>query len=136
MTASVTSLRAETARLAITRVDESTNDHRADVSVTLHWNGSDHTGDATGSPASANRPLLVAAATLRAIAGTGVRDFTAIEASVTRAAGSDVAMVAIDDPLADQPLIGTALIPADNVQLGFARATLDAVNRTISIELL
>lgn len=134
MTASVTSLRADTARLSISRVDESTSDHRADVSVTLHWDGTDHTGEASGSPASPNRPLLVAEATLRAIADAGIREFAAIEANVTKAAGSDVALVAVEDPLLNQPLIGTAVIPAGNVQLGFARAALDAVNRRIAAE--
>jgi hypothetical protein len=135
MTASVTSLRADTARLSISRVDESTSDHRADVSVTLHWDGADHTGDASGSPAAAHRPLLVAEATLRAISEAGIRDFTAIEAHATKAAGSEVALVAVEDPLLTQPLIGTAVIPAGNVQLGFARAALDAVNRRIASEL-
>jgi hypothetical protein len=135
MTASVTSLRAETARLSIDRVDESTSDHRADVTVTLHWDGTDHTGDASGSPAAAHRPLLVAEATLRAIAGAGIREFTAIEAHVTQAAGSEVALVAVDDPLLTQPLIGTAVIASGNYQLGFAKAALDAVNRRIATEL-
>ena len=135
MTASVTSLRADTARLSIDRVDESTSDHRADVSVTLHWDGAAHTGETSGSPASANRPLLVAEATLRAISDAGVRDFTAIEAHVTKVAGSEVALVAIEDPLLTQPLIGTAVIPAGNHQLAFAMAALDAVNRRIGTEL-
>lgn len=134
MTASVTSLRAETARLAIERVDETTSDRRADVSVTLHWDGADHTGDASGTPAAVQRPLLVAQATLRAIAGTGIRAFDAIEATVTKTAGMEVALVAVDDPLLDEPLIGTAVIPAGNLQLGFARAALDAVNRRIGTE--
>jgi hypothetical protein len=135
MTASVTSLRADTARLSIRCVDESTNDHRADVSVSLHWDGAEHTGDASGSPAAANRPLLVAEATLRAIAGAGIRQFTAIEATITKAAGSEVALVAVEDPLLTQPLIGTAVIPAGNFQLGFARAALDAVNRRLAADL-
>lgn len=135
MTASVTSLRADTARLSINRVDESTSDHRADVLVSLHWDGSDHTGEASGSPAAANRPLLVAEATLRAVAVAGIREFAAIEATVTKAAGSEVALVAVEDPLLTQPLIGTAVIPAGNYQLGFARAALDAVNRRIASEI-
>jgi len=135
MTASVTSLRADTARLAIERVDESTSDHRADVSVTLQWDGAEHTGEASGSPSAPNRPLLVAEATLRAIAGGGIREFTAIEATVTKAADADVALVAVEDPLLTQPLIGTSVIPAGNVQLGFAKAALDAVNRRIASEL-
>lgn len=134
MTASVTSLRADTARLSIDRVDESTSDHRADVTVTLRWDGADHAGEASGSPAAANRPLLVAEATLRAIAGAGVREFKAIEASVTKAAASEVALVAVEDPLLTQPLIGTAVIPAGNYQLAFAKAALDAVNRRIAAD--
>lgn len=134
MTASVTSLRADTARLAIERVDESTSDHQADVSVTLRWDGNDHTGDSTGSPAAANRPLLVAEATLRAISSTGIREFTTIEASVTQVSESEVALVAVEDPLLTEPLIGTAVITAGNVQLAFAKAALDAVNRRVATD--
>ena len=76
----------------------------------------------------------MAEASLRAIAGAGIREFTAIEASVTSAAGSEVAIVAVEDPLLEQPLIGTAVIPAGNIQLGFARAALDAVNHRLAPE--
>jgi len=51
------------------------------------------------------------------------------------AAGSEVALVAAEDPLLNQPLIGTSVIPAGNYQLGFAKAALDAVNRRITAEL-
>ena len=42
-----------------------------------------------------------------------------------------VALVSVEDPKLDQPLVGAAVMPDDNLQLGFARATLDAVNRRI-----
>ena len=131
MTASVTSLRVETPRTNIDRVDESTSPDRAEVSVTLHWDGSDHTGQASGPPTASFRALLVAHATLAALQQAGLREFYAIEAKVTETADTEVALVAIEDPTLDQPLIGTAVMPDDNFQLGFARATLDAVNRRI-----
>ncbi len=61
----------------------------------------------------------------------GLREFYAIEATVTEPAGTQVALVAVEDPELEDPLIGTAVMPDDNRQLGFARATLDAVNRRI-----
>jgi hypothetical protein len=131
MTASVTSLRVETPRTHIDRVDESTSNDRAEVSVTLHWDGADHTGVASGPPTASFRPLLVAHATLAALQEAGLREFYAIEANVTDTAATQVALVAVEDPELDQPLIGTAVMPDDNTQLGFARATLDAVNRRI-----
>ncbi len=135
MTASVTSLRADTAQLSIGRVDESTIDNRADLSVTLHWDGTDHTGDASGSPAVDQRPLLVLQATMRAITDIGIREFTAIEATTTTTAGADVALVSVDDPLLTQPLIGTSIITTGNIQLAFVKAALDAVNRRIEMDL-
>jgi hypothetical protein len=74
---------------------------------------------------------LVAHATLAALQEAGLREFYAIEANVTDTAATQVALVAVEDPELDQPLIGTAVMPDDNTQLGFARATLDAVNRRI-----
>lgn len=131
MTASVTSLRVETPRTTIERVDESTTPDRSEVSVTLHWDGSSHTGTASGPPTSSIRPLLVARATLAALQRAGLREFAAIEATITEPAGTQVALVAVEDPDLEDPLIGTAVMPDDNRQLGFARATLDAVNRRI-----
>ena len=134
MTASVSSIRTDTQRSAIDRVDESTSDDSAVVTVVLHWDGSDHVGEATGPPAAGIRPLLVARATLNALASAGSREFEAIEASVTETASVSIALVAVSDPLLANPLIGTAVMPDDNAQLGFARATLDAVNRRIEVQ--
>ncbi len=133
MTASVTSLRTDTGRTAIDRVDESTNHDSATVTVILHWDGSDHVGEAAGPPSATLRPLLVARATLKALSSAGTREFEAIEASTTETAEVLVAVVAVDDPLLTNPLIGTAVMPDDNSQLGFARATLDAINRRIDL---
>ena len=129
MTASVTTLRTDMARSAIDRVDESTNSDAAAVTVVLHWDGADHVGEASGPPASARRPMLIAEATLEALESAGSRGFEAVEASTTQTAGVLVAVVAVADPQITTPLIGTAVMPDDNAQLGFARATLDAVNR-------
>ena len=129
MTASITSLRIDTGRTAIDRVDESTSIDSATVTVLLHQGGADHVGEAAGLPSAALRPLLVVRATLSALASAGGAEFEAIEASTTETAEVLVAVVAVDDPSIPNPLIGTAVMPDDNSQLGFARATLDAVNR-------
>lgn len=134
MTASVTTLRVETPRTSIDSVHESTDSDRAEVLVSLHWDGHDHTGEATGPPMSTARPMLIAQATLAALQQAGLREFHAIDASVTDTAGTRVALVAVQDALLPQPLIGTAVMPDDNVQLGFARATLDAVNRRLDTD--
>lgn len=132
MTASITPLRTDSGRSAIDRVEESTTDEGASVTVVLHWDGRDHVGQSTGPPSSSTRPLLVARATLQALPNTG--EFEAIDASITKTAGVSVALVAVADPSLKNPLVGTAVMPHDNAQLGFARATLDAVNRRIDLE--
>ena len=131
MSASVTSLRVETPRTNIERVDETTSNDRAEVTVALFWDGEDHVGVASGPPTAAFRPLLVAHATLAALQEAGLREFYAIEANTTETGGATVALVSVEDPKLDQPLVGAAVMPDDNLQLGFARATLDAVNRRI-----
>jgi len=131
MTASITALRTDTGRTAIDRVDESTSHDGAAVTVVLHWDGADHIGEVVGPPSAALRPLMVARATLQALWSAGGREFEAIEASTTVTAGVVVAVVAVADPLLTTPIIGTAVMPDDNAQLGFARATLDAINRRI-----
>ena len=131
MTASVTSLRVETPRTSIDSVHESTDSDHAEVHVSLHWDGRNHTGQSSGPPMAAGRPMLIAQATLAALQEAGMREFHAIDASITHTAGIQVALVAVRDALLTQPLIGTAVMPDDNMQLGFARATLDAVNRRI-----
>ncbi len=131
MTASVTNLRVDTARMALIRVVEMTDERHAEVRVTLRWEGHEHVGTATGIPADAARPALVAAATLDAIAALE-DEFRLIDATPAWAGGLDVAMVVVEDPAADRPLIGTALLDDDNRQVAYAKATLDAVNRTFA----
>ena len=131
MTASVTTLRTETARVSLLRVDESTEEHRAEVTVTLNWDGDQHVGESAGDPAAGHRPRLVAAATLRAIESLGDGDYRLVDASTTRSGDSDIALVTVAEEHSDRPLVGTAVIDADNHQVAFARATLDAVNRRL-----
>jgi hypothetical protein len=131
MTASVTNLRVETARLALVRVEESTDERRAEVRVTLSWAGKEHVGSAAGSPANAERSNLVAAATLDALAFID-DEYRLIDTATSWAAGFDVAMVMVHDPEDVRPLVGTAVLDADNRQVAFAKAALDAVNRRIS----
>ena len=130
MTASVTTLRVETARIALIRVVEMTDERHAEVRVTLRWEGHEHVGTSTGTPADSERPALVASATLDAL--TALADeFRLIDATPAWAGGLDVAMVVVDDPEVETPLVGTAVLDGDNRQVAFAKATLDAVNRSL-----
>jgi len=131
MTASVTTLRTDTARVSLLRVDESTEEHRAEVKVTLQWDGQQHIGESAGDPAAAFRARLVAAATLRAIETVIDDEYRLVDASTTRSGDSDIALVSVAEEDSDRPLVGTAVIDDDNLQLAFARATLDAVNRRL-----
>lgn len=131
MTASVTNLRVETARLALIRVDESTDHHHAEVRVTLAFEGKEHVGMASGAPADGERPSLVAAATLDALAWVE-DEYRLVDTTASFAGGFDVAMVVVRDPEDERPLVGTAVLDDDNRQVAFAKATLDAVNRRIA----
>ncbi|WKZ83676.1 MAG: hypothetical protein QY307_05395 [Acidimicrobiia bacterium] len=130
MTASVTPIHLGTARLALMRVDESTDETAARVRVTLAWDGDEHAGTSDGSPSDRRRPALVAAATLDAVAFLG-GGFTLVDTATTRVGGADVALVAVDDLEDGRRLFGTAQMEADNRQVAFARATLDAINRIL-----
>jgi hypothetical protein len=130
MTASVTNLRVETARVALIRVVEMTDERHAEVRVTLHWEGKEHVGTSTGIPADSERPALVAAATLDAL--TVIDDqFRLVDATPAWAGGLDVAMVVVEDPETERVLVGTALFDNDNRQVAYAKAALDAVNRSL-----
>ena len=131
MTATVTNLRIETARLALLRVDESTDERRTQVTVTLAFDGDEHEGTASGSPADSVRADLVAAATLDAI-GFVDGAYELIDTAAAFAGGIDVALVVVTDPEGNRPLIGTAALDDDNRQVAYAKATLDAVNRRIA----
>ena len=131
MTASITALRTETARIGIVRVDEVTHDAHADVAVVVSWDGREHVGETQGSPAADARPLLVAAATLRAIVSVTdhALSFRAVDATVVQTAGLDIAMVVVEE--GGEPRTGSAVIRSGNLQIAVARATLDAINRRL-----
>ena len=131
MTASITTLRTETARISLLRVEETTDEHRARVAVVLRWEGSEHVGGADGEPGAGQRPRLLAAATLRAIESIDGEGFDLVDASTTRSGGSDIALVVVSEEGEDRPLIGTAVVDDDNRQVAFAKAALDAVNRRL-----
>jgi hypothetical protein len=131
MTASVTTLRTDTARISLVRIDEKTEEHRAEVQVILQWEGAEYIGESAGDPAAGVRPRLVAAATLRAVESLDDFVFRLVDASTTRSGGSDIALVVVSDPDSTRPLVGTAVVDDDNRQVAFAKATLDAVNRRV-----
>jgi len=133
MAASITALRAETARIGVVRVDEVTHDAHADVSVVVAWEGREHVGEAQGPPASAARPLLVATATLHAL--VAVTDhavgFRAVDAGVVESGDLDIAIVVVDE--SGEPRTGSAVIVSGNLQIAVARATMDAINRRLQL---
>jgi hypothetical protein len=131
MTASITTLRTDTARISLLRIDETTEVHRAEVQVVLQWEGEEHVGESAGDPGAGSRPRLVAAATLRAIESLDDVELRLIDATTTRSGGSDIALVTVSEPDNSRPLVGTAVVDGDNRQVAFAKATLDAVNRRI-----
>jgi hypothetical protein len=133
MTASITTLRTDTARASLLRVDESTEEHRAEVHVTIQWESEQHVGESGGDPAAGFRPRLVAAATLRAIESMDDAEYQLVDASTTRSGGADIALVVVTEEHSDRLLVGTAVIDDDNHQMAFAKATLDAVNRRLGL---
>lgn len=121
--------------MAILRVDELTEEGRAEVSVALEWDGEEYVGEAVGEPAASQRPLLVVVAALRAMAAIAGEsaDFRPADVALIDAGGVPVAMVVVEDPEAARPLVGTSVIEGDNHQIAAARAVLDAVNRRLAL---
>ena len=132
MTASVTPLRLETARVALVRVDETTDEQRAEVRVFLQFDGDDHVGIVAGDPASTGRAHLVASATLRAVASVDDEDYRLVDTTTTTSGGASIALVVVEDPDGGRPLVGTAVIDDDNRQVAYAKAALDSVNRRLA----
>ena len=60
------------------------------------------------------------------------QDYRLVDTSTTRSGGSDIALVVVEDPDGDRPMVGTAVIDEDNRQVAFAKASLDAVNRRLA----
>ena len=131
MTASVTPLRLETARVALLRVDETTDERRAEVRVFLQWEGEDHVGVVAGDPAASGRAGLVAAATLRAVASLDDQDYRPADTPPAQSGAPTIALVVVEDPDGRRPLVGTPVIDERNRQLPFDKASLDAVNRRL-----
>lgn len=131
MAASITALRADTARMGVVRVDETTHDSHADVSVVVAWDGREHVGEAQGSPSAAARPLLVATATMRALvsATDHALGFQAVDAGVVERGGLEIAITVVEE--LGEPRTGSAPIRQGNLQMAVVRATLDAVNRRL-----
>lgn len=136
-TAAVTPLRTGTARSAIVRVDEATEEHRAYVTVVLEWDGTEHEGEATGDPSAATRDFLVASATLSAVdsISEGRAGFQPLDVSHVTSGDTPIALVVVNDPDVDRPLVGTAVIDRSNHQIAVAKAALDAVNRRLTQKL-
>lgn len=131
MTSRVTALHSETARPSLLRVDETTDENAAEVTVTLQFKGDRHVGRASGDPSAAFRPSLVATAALRAVDSAGHGDHAVVATSIAKVGGLDVAIVIIDDLSAGRALVGAAVIEEDIQQIAFAKASLDGTNRCV-----
>jgi hypothetical protein len=132
MTSPVVALRLGAARPVLLRVDETTDDNGATVTVTLSLNGNRHVGTVVGDAAAAHRPTLVATAALRAVSEAVAADYTVAATSIDRVGSEAVAIVLVHESAESRPLVGAAIIEIDNHQVAFARAALDAVNRRVS----
>jgi hypothetical protein len=121
-------------RLRIVGIDTSTVGTRSSIRVTLSSGDAEATGFGEGSTAAANRPRLVATATLDALRQleTRAERLEVGGAEITRAGGADLAIVTIIvvDPPVDRQLTGSAIVhhvPDDAI----VRSVLDAVNRRL-----
>jgi hypothetical protein len=131
MTSPVTALHTETVRARLLRVDEMTDENSAEVTVTLDWKGERHVGTASGDPSAIRRASLVATATLRAIDSLADGERAVAATGVATVGGHTIAIVVVDDDATRQTLIGSSLIEEENQQIAFAKASLDATNRSI-----
>lgn len=131
MTGSVTALHLGTTRPALLRVDETTDEAGCTVTVTLAFEGNLHVGTASGDASASVRAALVATAALDSVSPAS-RTYTVTATNVTEVGPRSVAIVLVDSPNEQHPLVGSALIRTENHQIAFARAALDAVNRRLN----
>ncbi len=122
-------------RAKVAGIQEQPEGNRSTVTVTLDWQGEQHTGSATGSAASSARMRLVGEATLRALehAHDGLPPL-ALDAIGAPGVGMRNVVVAVVVSVApdgsEEVSVGCAL-SGDDAQEAAVRAVLDSLNRRI-----
>ncbi len=122
-------------RAKIVGIRESPEGNRSTVTVTLEWQGEQHTGTSSGPAASSARLRLVGEATLRALeqAHTGLPPM-ALDAIGAPAVGMRNVVVAVVVSAApdgsDDVTVGSSLAADEHTEAA-VRAVLDSMNRRI-----
>jgi hypothetical protein len=117
-------------RPALIRIDQSADGTAARVVITLEWEGREYHGEAGGDPADAARARLLGEATLRAVEGIASDRFDLEAIATTNLGDSQVAMAQVAQRDGG-PLVGSALLHADDPGAAPVRAVLDAINRKL-----
>jgi hypothetical protein len=130
------SARYDHSRLKFSDVSISLNGSRTEATVRLAKDGAVFSGSASGTGSPNGQMKLIATATLRAIEDSGLSaaSFTLEDAMEAASGGRRVAVVVVNttNDRGEDILVGSALIKQD-VWRGVVNATLDAVNRRLSV---
>ncbi|MCL5104440.1 MAG: hypothetical protein M1133_10055 [Armatimonadetes bacterium] len=123
-------------RLKFSDVSISLNGSRTEATVRMIKDGAIYSGSASGPGSPSSQMKLIAGATLRAIEDSGLASSSIVLEDVTEAqvAGRRVAVVMVNmvTDRGEDLLTGSAIIRQD-VWKGVVNATLDAVNRRLSV---
>jgi len=123
-------------RFKFSDVSISMNGSRADATVRMIKDGAVYSGSASGTASATSQMKLIANATLRAIEDAGMGDASVVleDASEASIGGRRVAVVLVNvlTDRGEELLSGSAVIKQD-VWKGVVNATLDAINRRMSI---
>lgn len=128
--------RIDHSRLKFSDVSISLNGSRTEATVRMNKDGAVFSGSASGSGSPNAQMKLIASATLRAIEDSGLASANIILEDVTelQVGGRRVAVVMVNmvTDRGEDLLTGSAVIKQD-VWKGVVNATLDAVNRRLSV---
>jgi hypothetical protein len=128
--------RFDHSRLKFSDVSIAFNGSRTDAVVRLSKDGIVYSGSASGMSSPTAQMKLIAGATLKAIEDSGQADFSIVLEDVTEVsiANRRVAVVLVNAATdrSEDMLTGSAVIKQD-VWKGVVNATLDAVNRRLSL---
>jgi hypothetical protein len=129
--------RLDLGRLKFSDVAISVNGNRAEAAVHLAKNGTAYAGAADGQSSAHSQLRLIATATLRAVENSGAADGTIVVEDLsanTTLAGKTVVVVVANmiSERGEDLLSGSAIVKQD-LWKAVVNATLDAVNRRLSV---
>ena len=128
--------RLDNSRFRFSDVSIVLNGSRADATVRMTKEGAVFSGSASGTGSPSSQMKLIANATLRAIEDSGLGGASVVleDACETTVGGKRVAVVVVNmiTDHGEDVLAGSAIIKQD-VWKGVVNATLDAVNRRVSM---